>query len=83
MFFILKEKWMFENLPIRAFKFEFVKVIHVELSDKRWKVTVFEVLWQNDVAKVINKHDLKAILFLGPTNDVIVLLCINYFIELY
>lgn len=82
MSFILKEKRMLENLPLRALELVLVEVVHVQLSDKRWKVAVFEVLRQDNVTEVIDKHNLEAVLFFSPIDDVIVLFSIDNLIEL-
>lgn len=51
MAFPSQEKRVLEDLVVAALSFGLVKVIHIELPDKRGEVVVFEILWKDFLAK--------------------------------
>jgi len=72
MTFVFKEKRVLENLPVRIFDLVFMKVIHVQLTNERWKITVFEILWQNILTKHVLMQNLKPIAGVSPGDDIVI-----------
>ena len=56
----LDEEGVLEDLVVGQLGLALVEVVHVQLPDERRKVTVFEVLWKNTLAKRILAFDLEA-----------------------
>jgi len=80
---VFQEKWVLEHLVICSFPLRFMKVIHVQLTDKRREVVMLEILGQDLVAELIWLLNHKSItLRLNPANDGISLLVVDNFVKL-
>jgi hypothetical protein len=72
---------MLKHLITRALALGLVKIIHVQLTDKRREVVMFEILRKDRLTELVWLLDHKAIaLRLNPANDGICLLIIDNFI---
>ena len=49
----------------------FVEVVHIQLTDERRKVVVFEKLWQYSLSKVIRLFHYESISTFIPANNVV------------
>jgi hypothetical protein len=68
---------MLEHLVIATLLLELVEIIHIQLSNERRKVVMFEILWQNLVAEQIWLFYLKAVTSWSPAYDVVKLLAVH------
>ena len=71
---------VFIDLDVFSFLLNFLKVVHIQLSDERGEFVVFEILWQNYVFKQHLICYLKAGPILCPADNIIALFIANYLI---
>lgn len=72
---------MFVHLDVLSFLLDFLKVIHIKLSDEGRKFVVFEILRQNRVFEQHLVGDLKAAAILRPAHNIIAFFVRNYLID--
>jgi hypothetical protein len=71
----LKE-FMFKDGNLLLFAY-FVEVVHIQLPNKRWKFTMFKILWKNLFGEFLFVFNDKAIPLISPFNDVAIFFILN------
>ncbi len=67
---------MFKDIFILLVAY-FVEIVHVELPDKGWEISMSEVDWKNLLFKAFNVEDSEVCAFFVPKYDVSVGIVLN------